>query len=204
MIGVILLAAGESARLGAPKQLLIFEGETLLRRSVRIALAVSDKVVVVFGAKIELMRREIEDLPVQMAKNENWQTGMSGSLKIALEKLLESHENLAGVLILVCDQPYVDEQLLAEIIAKFTNTDCLIAACEYQNTLGVPALFAAELFPKMLALDSRSGAKYLIKKYQSQTAAVPFPAGAFDIDTPEDYARLSAHISLGKLDDTTV
>jgi len=65
-----------------------------------------------------------------------------------------------------------------------------IVACAYQNTLGVPALFRRKLFPELLALDAQAGAKKLIKKYQSQTAAIRFPEGAFDVDTPADYENL--------------
>lgn len=188
--GIILLAAGESSRLGEPKQLLQFKGETLLRRTAKIALGVSKAVVVALGANIEMMSGEIADLPVQIAENKDWKTGMSGSIKIGLEKLLAHKTRIKSVIVLVCDQPFVDEKLLREIIKKFKETDALIVACEYQNTLGVPALFSAKLFPEIFALDAQTGAKQLIKKYNAQTAIVPFPEGAFDIDTPTDYENL--------------
>lgn len=189
-IGIVLLAAGASTRLGEPKQLLHFQGETLLRRTAKIALTLTNRIVVMLGANIEILRNEIEDLPVQIAENKNWKTGMSGSIKAGLEKLLADREELRAVILLVCDQPFVNENLLREIIEEFEQRDSLIVACEYQNTLGVPALFSAKLFPELLALDSRKGAKQLIKKYQTQTAIVSFPKGAIDIDTPTDYENL--------------
>jgi len=187
-IGIILLAAGASARLGVPKQLLRFQGETLLRRSVKSALAVSNKVVVTLGARIETVRKEIEDLPVEIVENINWETGMSGSIRVALEKFLD--DELKAVVVMVCDQPFVDENLLKKIIRVFQKTDAPIVACAYQNTLGVPALFHKNLFPELLALDAQAGAKRLIKKYESQTATVSFPEGAFDIDTRANYENL--------------
>ncbi len=195
LIGVILLAAGASVRFGEAKQLLQFRGETLLRRSANTALAVSNRVVVTLGARIEILQKEIEDLPVQITENINWKMGMSSSIKIGLEKLLADGDGLKAVILMVCDQPFVDENLLGEIIKKFGQTNSLIVACEYQNTLGVPALFSAKLISELLALDSRKGAKDLIKKYQSETAAVLFPKGAFDVDTPTDYENLMAGIS---------
>lgn len=191
-IGVIILAAGESARMGEPKQLLRFQGETLLRRSARTALAVSETVVVTLGARAETLRREIADLPVETAENTDWKTGMSGSLKTGLKKLCEMNERLDGALVLVCDQPLIDRRLLEKIVETFVaaTDDCLVVACEYQNTLGVPALFHRRLFPEILALDSASGAKQIIEKFRRQTVAVWFPEGAFDVDTPDDYENL--------------
>lgn len=189
-IGVILLAAGASARLGEPKQLLKFRGETLLRRSAKIALAASKKVVVTLGARIELARKEIEDLPVEIVENVDWKNGMSGSIKIGLQELLADADELNAVVLMVCDQPFADENLLAEIITKFRETDAPIVACAYQSTLGVPALFHKNLFPELLALDEQTGAKRLIKKYQAATAEIRFPEGAFDVDTQADYENL--------------
>lgn len=190
LIGIILLAAGASTRMGEAKQLLSFRGESLLRRMTKTALGVSGKVVVTLGANREIVRTEIEDLLVQIAENKDWQAGMSGSIKIGLEKLLSGAETIDAVIPIVCDQPFVDENLLEEMIEKFRKTDSLIVACEYENTLGVPALFSAKLFPELLALDAQAGAKQLIRKYQSQTTIVSFPEGAFDIDTRANYKDL--------------
>lgn len=190
LIGIILLAAGESARLGEPKQLVRFQGATLLRRSVKAALKISGKIVVTLGSRIEIIRKEIEDLPVEIVENKDWQTGMSGSIKVGLKKLFDDADSIRAVVVMVCDQPFVDENLLEKIITKFHETDAPIVACAYQNTRGVPALFHRKLFPELLALDAKAGAKRLIKKYESQTATVSFPEGEFDIDTPADYEKL--------------
>jgi molybdenum cofactor cytidylyltransferase len=189
-IGIILLAAGASARLGEPKQLLRFQGETLLRRTAKIALAVSKRVVVTLGARIEITRKEIADLRVEIVENKDWKTGMSGSIKIGLRQLLTDAKELRAVIVMVCDQPFVNTVTLEKAIETFEETKALIVASEYQNSLGVPALFRQNLFPDLLALDAQNGAKQLIKKYRAQTAVVSFPEGAFDIDTPTDYENL--------------
>lgn len=192
-IGVILLAAGASIRLGGPKQLLKIQGETLLRRQIKIALAVTEKIVVTLGANYENIIREISDLPVQTIENKDWKNGMSSSIKVGLNKLIKDSKIEAAIL-MVCDQPFVDENLLIKLIEKFHETDSLIVASRYENTLGVPAIFRRELFPELLALNEKSGAKSLIKKYAAQTAFVDFPKGAFDIDTPEDYKKVQNEI----------
>lgn len=190
LTGIVLLAAGASSRMGKAKQLLEFQAKSLLRRSAETALKISDKVVVTLGARSEIMRTEITDLPVQIVENKDWKTGMGSSIKTGLEKLIEENESLKSVMILVCDQPFVNADLLQKIIAEFEQTNAPIVACEYENTLGVPALFSAEIFPELLALDSKHGAKFLIETHLSNVVRVPFPEGAFDVDTPEDYQRL--------------
>ncbi len=187
--GIIILAAGASVRFGKPKQLLPLQDETLLRRAGKIALAVSGCVVVTLGAKIEIMRNEIDDLPIKIIENKDWQSGMSGSIKVGLESIMED-KRINAVIVTVCDQPFVGVSLLEKIAAKFQETNAPIVACEYQNSLGVPALFGRKLFPELLALDAQIGAKHLIKKYASHTVAISFPEGAYDIDTPEDYEKL--------------
>ena len=189
-IGIILLAAGASVRLGAAKQLLEYENQTLLRRSAATALQVSAEVVVTLGARSEVLRREIVNLPVKIIENKDWEQGMGGSVKIGLEKLIEADENLKGVIIMVCDQPFVSADLLGKLIAKHKETNAPIVACEYADTLGVPTLFSARLFPELFALEPSHGAKTLIKKHREQIVSIAFPEGAFDIDTPEDYERL--------------
>ena len=190
LIGIILLAAGASSRLGEAKQLLEFQNQTLLRRSAETALQISANVVVTLGARSEIIRLEIEDLPLKIAENKSWETGMGGSIKIGLAKLIETRSNLKGVIIMVCDQPFADANLLEKLIAKRQETNALIVAAEYENTRGVPALFAAKMFPELLALESSDGAKTLLKKYRKQVISVPFPEGAFDIDTLADYEKL--------------
>ncbi len=189
-IGVILLAAGASVRLGRAKQTLVFQNKTLLRHSAEMALKISNRVVVTLGARVETLRAEIEDLPITIAENKDWETGMGGSLKVGLEKLFEVSENLKAVIVLVCDQPFVNSNLLEKLIAEFETTNAPIVACRYGETVGVPALFAREKFPELLALEPSHGAKHLIKRFPEQVAVVRFPEGAFDVDTPDDYEKL--------------
>ena len=86
-IGIIILAAGASSRMKQPKQLLKFEGETLLRRAALTAVeSVCSPVIVMLGANFEDTKKEVEDLPVEICFNENWQTGLSSSIKKGLKK----------------------------------------------------------------------------------------------------------------------
>lgn len=190
-IGIIILAAGESSRMQQPKQLLKFKGKTLLRRAAETALA-SDcgKICVILGANFETLEKEISDLPVQIIFNQNWRSGMSSSLKIGLEKLLESEPELSAVLVMLCDQPFVSADLLNRLTGNFQTRQSLVAACEYSETIGVPAIFSEYLFDEILSLSSKGGAKDLIKKYENLIVKISAPEVAFDVDTPEDYENL--------------
>jgi molybdenum cofactor cytidylyltransferase len=191
-IGVIILAAGSSRRLGEPKQLLEFEGKTLLRRAAETALAANaQKVVVVLGANSKIFRNEIVDLPLQITINQNWAKGMSGSIRIGLQRLLEIEPDLSAIVLLLCDQPFVTTKTIRRLIEKYQETKKLVVASEYDETFGVPALFAREMFNELLALKGDAGARFLIKKQAaSGLAKILAQEAAFDVDTRADYQLL--------------
>lgn len=190
-ISSIILAAGSSTRLNnEPKQLLEFHGKTFLRRSAETAVAANFySIVVVLGANAEILRKEIEDLEVEIVINENWARGVSSSIKTGLAELIEE-ENLEAVVIMLCDQPLVTTETLDNLCEAFAQTGKPIAACEYENTVGVPALFSSEVFAELMNLHESEGAKKIIEKYAGKTALVAAPEAAPDVDTLEDYEKL--------------
>lgn len=195
-IGLIILAAGASSRMGKPKQSLEFKGETLLQRAVQTALKSACRpIVVVLGSQIDILKNEIKDFDVQIAENAGWKRGMSSSIKTGLNRILEINNQISGVVIMVCDQPFVSAELIKQIVEKYRKTNSLIVASEYSATLGVPALFGSQIFSRLLELENSGGAKEIIKQFQNKTIAVPFEKGNFDIDTPEDYVKLCSRKS---------
>ena len=190
-IGLIVLAAGASVRLGTPKQLLAFRGETLLRRIARESLASHCRpVVVVLSDESEKFRSELKDLKVFIVENPDWKNGMGSSIKAGLERITKIKSRLEGIVITVCDQPFVTAATINELIETYERNESLIIASEYQSARGVPALFGKEFFPRLQSLES-GGAKQIINQFSAETTACPFPDGAIDIDTPGDYAQLS-------------
>lgn len=191
-IGVIILAAGESKRLDYfPKQLLKFNGKTLLRNAVENALnSTADLVCVVLGANAEKLKPEIQDLQVETVINENWADGMASSLQNGLRKLLEIEPDLDAVCITLCDQPLINSEIINQLIDKFSTGKSLIIASEYTETVGVPAIFASSLFNELLALKSSEGAKKIILKHPESVQQISVPEAAFDIDTKEDFENL--------------
>jgi len=190
-IGVIVLAAGASTRMGQPKQLLRFEGQSLLRRAAGAALGSPCRpVVVVMGAHAALMRAELKQLAVQVVENPQWVNGMSSSIRVGITKLAKLSEEASAAVITVCDQPLVTPELITRLVETHRATNASIVASEYGETLGVPALFSRRLFPELCDLSDPAGAKQIINRFLNEVVPVPFVGGAFDIDTPTDYAKL--------------
>jgi molybdenum cofactor cytidylyltransferase len=193
-IGLILLAAGASLRMGSPKQLLEFEGQSLIRYAVQNALrSRCFPIVVVLGANNELIKTELTDLPVFIAENPDWEEGMGSSIRQGLELLQSVHPHVKAVVVMLCDQPFVKTPLINMLVEEFEQNNIPMIACAYGGTIGVPALFSNRFFPELSALDGNEGAKNLILTNQNQSLAIPFPEGNIDIDTPEDYLGLQQY-----------
>ncbi len=187
MIGAIVLAAGNSSRLGQAKQLLPFRGQSLVRGAACVAIeAGCQPIVIVVGRDREQITTELSDLPATILPNENWQSGIGTSIRVGAEALAHDCD---GIVILACDQPFVDSALIHQLIAAHEETQKPMAASAYAATLGVPALFARAVFPKLISLGDEEGAKVLLLSRPGDVALVNFPNGGIDIDTPEDYKR---------------
>jgi molybdenum cofactor cytidylyltransferase len=188
--GVVVLAAGASTRMGTPKQLLIYQGKTLIRRAAETALAsVCDPVVVVLGASALTVGNELE-LPVIVTRNREWETGMSSSVRAGLEALLAADNGIEGVVMMLCDQPFVTLALIDRLVERRLQTGKSIVATDYHRTYGVPALFAREFFPELAGLTGDQGARRIIQKHTHDMASVLFTDAAIDVDTPHDYNAL--------------
>lgn len=188
--GIIILAAGESARMGRPKQLLKYRGKSLLLHAVETAFDLRVVPVVVLGADAAVIRPQLDEHPVLIAGNSAWREGMGASIRTGLSVLLGAVPKTSAVIFMLCDQPLVSPALLEALIATHQDTGRAIVASEYNGTLGVPALFDRSLFPELLALHGTVGARHIIEAHREQAIGVPFPDGAIDIDTPADYSRL--------------
>ena len=190
-IGVIVLAAGGSKRMnGEPKQLLVFRGKTLLRRAVETAVQTNFSAVsLVLGADSGRLIKEIDDLPIEVVINKNWETGLSSSIKTGLSALLINP--LDAVIIMLCDQPLISTETLQKLGDVFAQTHSPIVATKYAHTVGVPALFASDIFDDLMNLQKDVGAKKVINKYKEKTVLVSDPAAEIDVDTFEDYEKLT-------------
>jgi molybdenum cofactor cytidylyltransferase len=193
MTGIIILAAGSSSRFGSPKQNLVYQGKTLLQRAIQTALtsACCDCAVVVLGANEGEIRPNISDQQVNIVYNPDWQEGMASSIRLGIAQLLYLEPLVTSAILMLCDQPFVDPLLLYQLTERKTENDTGIIACEYKNTLGVPALFDKKYFVQLMKLTGSEGAKTIINAYPDDVMSVPFGLGAIDIDTIDDFERLN-------------
>ncbi|MCR5889532.1 nucleotidyltransferase family protein [Hymenobacter sp. J193] len=191
---IVLLAAGASSRLGRPKQLLPYQGKTLLRRAAETAVsaAAGDLVVVVTGAVHEELLPELAGLPVHVEHCPTWAAGMGASLKFGLQALSRLQPQVPGFTVMLCDQPHVTPGLLWELVEAHARTDRAVAAAEYGRVRGVPAYFAAACHGHLRRLSDHAGAGQLMREHPELVVGVPFPEGAIDVDTEEQYAALLA------------
>ena len=190
-VGLILLAAGGSSRLGHPKQLLPYRGRTLLRHAAETALASACRpVVVVLGASADRLRPEVAGLEVSVAENPDWEQGMGSSIRAGLAFLETSVPNLVGVALMLCDQPLLTSASLNALVQSHLDTGSPLVVSEYGGTRGVPAFFSRTLFPELRSLKDAQGAKSIISRHVFEAVALPLPAGVWDVDTESDYERL--------------
>ena len=175
-VAAIILAAGASRRLGEPKQLVRLGGETLLERSVRVAVEANcNPVIVVLGASSAVILADSVLAPAQIIQNLAWEEGMASSIRVGLEAL---RPETRAVILLTCDQPAVTAEHLRSLAAEAPEEP---VASAYAGRHGVPAYFPVSDFKELLQLRGDQGARRLL----AAARALPLPRGEVDVDTPE-------------------
>lgn len=189
---IIILAAGGSSRLGSPKQLLPYSGKALLQKAIDNAKKCEpDQVIVVLGSRKQLIENEINHDGVIIVENQDWESGIASSIRTGINELKNISVNTDAAILMACDQPFADENILQALIQEQARSGNAIVGSSYDNTKGIPALFHKNLFSDLLALEGDSGAKKLFEKYKELASFVSFQKGGIDIDTSEDYKNLT-------------
>ena len=188
----LVLAAGGSQRLGRPKQLLPWGNTTLLGQALATARACAfDQVVCVLGGGADAIRAAIDLQGVDIVENDDFGTGCSSSIAVALRAV----DPGTGVLVLLlADQPGVTPAAVATLLAGRGGAP--LAACAYENGRGHPLAFSRDTFADLEALHGDKGVWKLLDRRAADVVDVPvdgrIPA---DVDTEEDYERLVAELS---------
>ena len=189
--GIVILAAGASTRLGKPKQLLQYRGNTLLGHAINEAVnSNADAVVVVLGKNAELFKKEIDEKKVRVAINSSWEEGMASSVRLGLDTLLNDKPFIDAVIFMVCDQPHISSFILNKLIITQQKTTKQIVTCNYGESIGPPALFHKKYFRELMKLSGDTGARKIIQQNMNDMITILFPEGEIDIDTNEDYEAL--------------
>jgi CTP:molybdopterin cytidylyltransferase MocA len=191
-IAAIILAAGESRRLGQPKQLLAYRGETLLVRAIRLANeACASPVLVVLGANYATIRAAIDSSNSIPVHNDRWRQGIASSIEAGVRALSVCAPEAEGVLLMGCDQPRLRADHLRALMAAFESQfAAVIAASSYAGVQAVPAVFPRVTFAGLRALRGDRGARSVIESAPCPVVAIEFPGGEVDIDSPEDLELL--------------
>jgi len=184
----VILAAGQSTRLGQPKQLLPLNGRPLLQHVVSAACdSALDEVVVVVGALLEELRAVLHLGRARLVVNTRYADGQSTSLHRGLEVLDDDSE---GVLFLLGDQPGVTSALVDRLVARYRAGDAAIVAPRFLDGLGNPVLFDRALWPELRQLSGDTGAREILRARRADVREVAVAAPRLpDVDTWDDYVE---------------
>ncbi|TAI48790.1 nucleotidyltransferase family protein [Flagellimonas allohymeniacidonis] len=190
-IPILILAAGSSSRMeGAIKQLLPWGETTLLGNAIEHAKAVGDQVFVVLGANSEEILKTLPQ-EVNIIQNPEWESGMGSSISKGIQDILVQQKEMEGILIMLADQPLMDSDFLKKLRQLYTRNGPKIAAAQYKNKFGVPAIFHHSLLSELLDLHQDFGARQIINKYSEDVLGLDPKGKEFDVDTKEKYTQLT-------------
>tara|TARA_R110000850_G_C9850186_1_gene455178 strand:+ start:70 stop:711 length:642 start_codon:yes stop_codon:yes gene_type:complete len=198
---VIVLAAGQSTRLGQMKQLLPINDKSLLEIQLEQALAVSNDVYCVLGFNAVHVQSHIDHLPINTIINSQWSDGMASSIAAGVKALTPE---IKAVMIVLVDQwqltsadlmrhkGYWQKQHHAIVVAQSVSSE----EAKVNEKLGPPVVFPQSYFAELIQLVGQQGAKPLLKKYQKQLLKVPLAHAFVDLDTPEQLAHMKIKIGV--------
>ncbi len=194
MIAAVVLAAGESSRMGRPKALLPIDGVRFIEKIVSSFQSTKvGKILVVLGHNAEEMRQKIADLPVLIVVNNEYKKGQLSSLVAAIRDIQsrQSSAELDGILVHLVDHPYVNPILVDVMIDRFYESKKLIVVPRYHGRRGHPVIFSRSLFSELLNAALDQGAKAVVHAHQKDTLEIDTEdeGVTIDIDTPEEYRQ---------------
>jgi molybdenum cofactor cytidylyltransferase len=196
----IILAAGASTRFGQPKQLLDWRGESFIRAVARTALGAGlSPIVVVTGANAVAVEAAIKDLPVLVARNEDWQSGQASSIRAGLQALLrpDVEKTVGSAVFLLADQPHMTDEVIRTLIEHHTTgLYPIVAPLVMMEQRANPVLFDRVTFPDLMKLEGDIGGRAIFSKYPVEYLPWHDDRLLLDVDKPEDYDRLIEDESL--------
>jgi molybdenum cofactor cytidylyltransferase len=188
--GCLILAAGESKRMGTQKLLLPLRGKPILQHVVDLALSLGAKeTVAVIGSNAEDIRSKIDFGPVKVAVNPNYKLGLSTSLRVGIESF---ESEVDAYLVMLGDQPLVRRNTILTLLGQHWKHGPLMTIPLYGGIRGNPVVLSSQLVPEIEYLEGDSGAKQLTQKHSGKVmwVEVDDPGVLVDVDTPHDYQKL--------------
>ena len=187
MINAIILAAGQSKRMGKPKPLLRFNDQTFLEQIISV-LKQSDvgRITVVLGAEADTIRKSVDLTGTNIVINKDYQRGQLSSLTAGIK---ESPEDTEAILLCLVDNPFITEEVVSKIIRKFRETNNPIIVPVFNKRRGHPTLFSRSLFNELLSAPEEKGARHVLYSNEDKVLELEVSEHGIliGIDTQEDY-----------------
>jgi molybdenum cofactor cytidylyltransferase len=183
LIGGLVLAAGEGARFGGPKQLAELDGRPLLEHAIEAMSRVPaiQRIVVVLGAHADEIRAKVDFLDTEPIVCEGWNEGQAASLRAGVVEL----GDVEAVVVTLGDQPRITPQVIAMAIDRFTDGGRPVRT-SYEGKPGHPVVLPGGMIPKLMDLEGDRGARLLLEEAGALEVEVGHLASAADVDTPDD------------------
>lgn len=185
----IVLAAGSSTRMGSNKMLLELDGQPLVRRAVRAALAASiEPVLVVVGHEAERVGETVSDLPCEIVVNPDHALGASASLRAGVRAVPADAD---AVVVVLGDMPFVTGAMIRGVVERYREGHPRLVVSRYGTVTAPPTLFDRSLFGELLAVTGEEGGRQVVRAHAHEAARCVWrDQAAADVDVAEDYARL--------------
>ena len=191
-VSAILIAAGESSRMGYPKPLMLWNGRTLLEHQIcSLTQAGVAEVVVVLGHQADVISPYARGAKVRWVKNRDYRLGKTTSIKAGLQHIDPAAK---GILLLAVDQPRT-ASIVSRIIQSHLDSDALITSPRFQGHGGHPLVFSASLKPELERLsEDREGIREVFQAHRERVLEVAFEDSlvCLDLNTQKDYKEARA------------
>ena len=187
MINAIVLAAGESRRMGKLKPLLRFKDKTFLDQIISALRASdADRITIVLGAGAEMVKNSIDLSGTNIVINKDYKKGQLSSLTAAIK---DTPQETDAILVCLVDNPFITKEVINKIIAKFKETNNPIIIPVFNRQRGHPTLFSRSLFSELVNAPKEQGARYVLYSNEENVLELEISEGTIlmGIDTPEDY-----------------
>jgi molybdenum cofactor cytidylyltransferase len=191
MIAGLILAAGESRRMGRDKALLTYRGRTFLETLIdNLGAAGIAKISVVLGHHAEIIQREIDLSAAQVVVNHEYQRGQTSSLQLGLAAAAADRPE--AIILCLVDHPAISSEVIRKLTERYESTRPPVIIPTHGGERGHPIVISQTLFPELLALSPHEAANKVIRKYRhaTQFVEVADPGVLIDVDDPATYEQL--------------